>query len=963
MADPRVVSGFKPYTKEIVYSIVANKSSGSHLWDIDGNEYIDALNGFGSNLLGYQHPVLKNAILEQVEKGYEIGPQHELAGEVSKLICEFTGFDRAALCNTGSEAVLGAMRIARTVTGRSLIVAFSGSYHGINDEVIIRGTKKLKSFPAAPGIMPEAVQNMLILDYGTEETLNIIRERANEIAAVLVEPVQSRRPEFQPVAFLKEVREITLKSETVLIFDEVITGFRAHQGGAQALFGIKADLGTYGKVIGGGLPIGAIAGKKQFMDALDGGFWQYGDASFPEAGVTYFAGTFVRHPLALAAGKASLEYMKAKGPEFQSGLNKNTAYLAGLLNDTIEELGLPLFAAHFGSLWKIKFKEEYPYSELLFTLMRYKGIHIWDGFPCFLTEAHTLDEIKQIAERFKESVSELMRVNLIPLNESPALTASERSGINPILQPPVPGARLGRDQLGNPAWFITDPENPKNIFRLSQTVKMIDRTKNIIYKQVDFDPFLGGEIIRTAPSTEPQIEIWTSCMLGGNDASRAYNESVSLRLTGSIDLSLLKETIKRIAERHEALRSAFSRDGATILIFDRVFAELTYTDLSGLSTNDQEEEIKNYVHRDALFLFDLLNGPLFKTGLQKISDQDYHFTLPGHHIICDGWSLGIILQDISKIYSALVRKTDPDLEEATLLTDFAYEQLDFSKSSERKTNEQFWLSQYEQDIPVLDIPTDHERPQLRTFKSNRLDFNISQELIHSLKETGRAEGSSLVITFLAAFEIFLHFLTGQKNIVVGLPASGQAVTGHYDLVGHCVNFLPLRSYPNKNYSFKEYLKIRKSAMLDAFDHQQITWGNLLKNLKIARDPSRIPLAPVVFNVDMGLDDGVSFENLEYKLISNPRAFESFELFINASGSENYFVLEWSYNTQLFEQQTIQQMMAGFEQILKFITTHPDQKLKELIQQDSENFLSAPIFKRSIAVTKIKTTDFSEELLP
>lgn len=460
MADPRVVSGFKPYTKEIVYSIVANKSAGSHLWDIDGNEYIDALNGFGSNLLGYQHPVLKNAILEQVEKGYEIGPQHELAGEVSELICEFTGFDRAALCNTGSEAVLGAMRIARTVTGRSLIVSFSGSYHGINDEVIIRGTKKLKSFPAAPGIMPEAVQNMLVLDYGTEESLNIIRERAHEIAAVLVEPVQSRRPEFQPIEFLKEIREITLKSETVLIFDEVITGFRAHQGGAQAIFGIQADLGTYGKVIGGGLPIGAIAGKKQFMDALDGGFWTYGDASYPEAGVTYFAGTFVRHPLALAAGKASLEYMKAKGPEFQLSLNNNTTYLAGLLNDTIEELGLPLFAAHFGSLWKIKFTAEYPYSELLFTLMRYKGIHIWDGFPCFLTEAHTLDEINQIAAKFKESASELMKTGLIPLNESPALNEAGHSNGISVLQPPVPGARLGRDQSGNPAWFITDQENP-----------------------------------------------------------------------------------------------------------------------------------------------------------------------------------------------------------------------------------------------------------------------------------------------------------------------------------------------------------------------------------------------------------------------------------------------------------------------------------------------------------------------
>src|SRR5690606_31212068 len=121
MADPRVVSGFKPATKEIVYQLVVDKSKGSHLWDIDGNEYIDMPNGFGSNMLRYQPDFIKNALIEQIEKGYEIGPQHVLAGEVSELICEFTKHDRAALCNTGSEAVLGAMRIARTVTGRSLI--------------------------------------------------------------------------------------------------------------------------------------------------------------------------------------------------------------------------------------------------------------------------------------------------------------------------------------------------------------------------------------------------------------------------------------------------------------------------------------------------------------------------------------------------------------------------------------------------------------------------------------------------------------------------------------------------------------------------------------------------------------------------------------------------------------------------------------------------------------------------
>ncbi len=467
MSDPRVVSGFRPLTKELVYSLVVNKSKGSRLWDIDGNEYIDALNGFGSNMLGYQPEVITNALIKQIEQGYEIGPQHELAGDVCRLICEFTNMDRAGLCNTGSEAVLGAMRIARTVTGRSTIVAFSGSYHGIVDEVIVRGTKKLKSFPAAPGIMPEAVQNMLILDYGTEESLKIIRERAQDLAAVLVEPVQSRRPEFRPVEFLKEVRRITEQSGTALIFDEVISGFRFHPGGAQALFGVKADIGTYGKVVGAGISIGVIAGKKAFMDALDGGYWQFGDNSTPEAGVTYFAGTFVRHPLALATSLASLTYMKEQGPQLQAGLNANTEYLANGLNQVSKEFGTPIYIAHYGSLWKIKYKEEYPYSELLFTMMRHKGIHIQDGFPCFLTTAHSKADIDRIISNFRESVSELKQVGLIPAYQHPENeNKSTVDTVDKYAVPPVPNARLGKDKDGNPAWFIRDEKNPGKYLQL-----------------------------------------------------------------------------------------------------------------------------------------------------------------------------------------------------------------------------------------------------------------------------------------------------------------------------------------------------------------------------------------------------------------------------------------------------------------------------------------------------------------
>jgi amino acid adenylation domain-containing protein len=460
LADPRVVTGFKPELKELIYQAVVDKSKGCRMWDIDGNEYIDVLNGFGSNFLGYNSPVIMKAVEEQLKNGYELGPQHPLAGEMTRLICEFTGYDRAGLCNTGSEAVLGAMRIARTVTGRNLIVCFNGSYHGINDEVIVRGTRKLQSFPAAAGIPRESVQNMLVLDYGTDEALEIIRSRAGELAAVMIEPIQSRRADFTPREFIHEVRKITSENGCLLIFDEVITGFRLLPGGAQEFYNVKADVSTYGKVIGGGMPIGAIAGRKEYMDALDGGFWKFGDDSVPEAGVTYFAGTFVRHPLALAAGTAVLHHLKERGKAIYDKLNGNTTHLVNKVNEYCSESGALYHLVSFGSLFKVKWDEEQPYGELLFLLLRHKGIHIYDGFPCFVTDAFTDEDIETVINSFVEVTNELQQMGFLPSKlHSQSPRSNGQNGFSPD-HPPVPGARLGKDAGGNPAWFVADPDRP-----------------------------------------------------------------------------------------------------------------------------------------------------------------------------------------------------------------------------------------------------------------------------------------------------------------------------------------------------------------------------------------------------------------------------------------------------------------------------------------------------------------------
>lgn len=455
LADPRTVSGFRPEIKELVYPIVVDRSEGSFLWDLDGNGYIDATCGFGSMFFGHRASFVNDAIARQLATGWEIGPQTPLAGECARLFTQATGLARVAFCNTGSEAVIAAVRLARTVTGKPLIVSFTGDYHGIQDEVIVRAGIGGRSIPAAPGIPNEAVANMLILDYGDTDALRIIRERADEIAGVLIEPVQSRRPDFTPHEFLQQLRELTRELDVAFIMDEVITGFRSGLRGAQAFYGVEADIAIYGKVFGGGMPVGAVAGSARYLDALDGGAWHYGDDSVPEAGVTYFAGTFVRHPLTLAAVRASLLAL-LEHPQWPDEVSDKTARMVERINADCAAVGAPLHLVRYASLWKPKFDCEQSQGDLLFFLLRERGVHIWEGRPCFLSLAHSEHDCEQIVEAFRYAIACMQDGDLFDLPANADGRSIAAGAASP--QPPVAGARIGRDAAGNPGWFIADPQ-------------------------------------------------------------------------------------------------------------------------------------------------------------------------------------------------------------------------------------------------------------------------------------------------------------------------------------------------------------------------------------------------------------------------------------------------------------------------------------------------------------------------
>ncbi len=947
LADPRTVSGFTPWLKEMVYPIVTKRAKGSRLWDEDDNEYIDLTNGFGLNFFGWSPDFITDALKAQLDRGIEIGPQTALAGKVAKMITELTGMERVAFCNTGSEAVMAAFRIARTVSGRDRVVLFADSYHGTFDEVLVRGGANLKSLPAAPGLMPTAVENILVLEYGSDNALATIREYADEIAAVIVEPIQSRHPQLQPREFLQELRKITAQSEIALIFDEVVNGFRVAQGGAQEFYGIRADIATYGKVVGGGLPIGILTGSSKYMDALDGGFWQFGDDSIPEIGVTFFAGTFVRHPLALAAVEAVLTKLKAGGGELQTALANKAKYLVNELIEHFKLVGAPINVEYCSSFFYLTFPPTEAYGSLLYYLLREKGIHIWEFRPCFLTLAHSDADIEQILWAFKVCLAEMQSAGFLS-------GAGNAVVINQNL-PPQPGAKMGKDRDGNPAWFIADPERAGKYLQvqlsqsnsipetaaamessgqsdLSRSVREAESAKNIAssnYKSVDFAPFAEGEILLTAPATESQKEIWLSVQMS-EQANLACLLSQSLRLQGQLNLPSLQQAFQLLIMRHESLRTTFSGDGSTILIAKSIDQSFAAIDLSGLDDQLQAQKIDQYIKQSISEPFNLQSSPLFRVDILKLSEQEHFIIFTIHHIICDGWSLGVIMSEIAELYSALNKGVEHNLDQPEHFSEYAFLEQAKIDSLEIAKTEDYWLNKFAQLPPIVDLPADYQRPLVRTFNSACENYTLSASLVEKLKQLGIKNGSSLTTVMLVAFEVFLSKLTGQTKLVVGVPTSGQTTTGKYNLVGHCVNFLPLYSNVDNNSNFSEYLRARNSSILDDYDHQEFTFGSLLQKLAVPRDASRIPLITAVFNIDLDSGSPNDFDRLKVESSLNRGAFSTFEFFLNGASTANgQIALDCQYNTNLFSGDTIQRRLSEFASLLTHIVEQENQPISHL----------------------------------
>ncbi|MEO8150318.1 MAG: amino acid adenylation domain-containing protein [Bacteroidia bacterium] len=444
---------------------------------------------------------------------------------------------------------------------------------------------------------------------------------------------------------------------------------------------------------------------------------------------------------------------------------------------------------------------------------------------------------------------------------------------------------------------------------------------------VDFDPFV--EIDSFISTSESQREILSSVKLGNDAANCAYNESLTIKLIGSFNYEALVKAANAVVKRHGSLRATFIDDGFKMRIASQLAIDVPLIDLGRIPEEQRDEHFKEIILEDVSAPFDLPNGPLFDVKVVRFIPGLHYVVITAHHVVCDGWSTGIIMQDLSKFYNMFAYNKEVELDAAHQYDEYIQSEIDFEQSEEYTKTEAFWLNLFKDYNHFFEMPVDKARPALRTYNAKRFDVAIDVETVTALKKTAAKNSCSFINTLIAAFEVYLYRVTQQTEIVLGLPSAGQSISDKYSLVGHCVNLLPLKTSIDGHLPFSTYLKERKKSLFDALENQRYTFGTLIKKLNVHRDPSRIPLVPVAFNADLGIADGVAFEGLEMEVMSNPRTFENFEIFLNATGQNGKLILECTYNTDLYDDELMQNRMHEFVRLLQSIVKNADEIIDEI----------------------------------
>ena len=341
------VRAFQSVNKE--YPIFIKSGNGSKLYDEDGNEYVDMIGSWGPMILGHNYPKVLEVVKKELEKGTSFGLPTKKEVKLAELVKScFPSIEKLRLTTSGTEAAMASVRVARAFTGKNKIIKFEGCYHGHSDSLLVKAGSGLLTFEHqdSNGITEGVVKDTITLPFGDFDKLKKTLENDNDIACVIIEPIPANMGLIETEKeYLEKVREITKEKNVVLIFDEVISGFRVSLGGAQKVFGITPDLTVLGKIIGGGYPVGGFGGKKEIMNLIS------------PVGNVYHAGTLSGNPISVAAGIETISILK-ENPEIYENINKKTENLVNKINELIKKYDIPASVNHFGSLFTIFFSKE-----------------------------------------------------------------------------------------------------------------------------------------------------------------------------------------------------------------------------------------------------------------------------------------------------------------------------------------------------------------------------------------------------------------------------------------------------------------------------------------------------------------------------------------------------------------------------------------------------------------------------
>jgi amino acid adenylation domain-containing protein len=429
------------------------------------------------------------------------------------------------------------------------------------------------------------------------------------------------------------------------------------------------------------------------------------------------------------------------------------------------------------------------------------------------------------------------------------------------------------------------------------------------------------------PLTDAQREVWFASQMG-DAASCTFNESRLLRLRGTLAVDSMMAALQKLVARHEALRTTFAPAGDVQQIHRELTLKVPTVDWSGLATDEREVRLESLQQEEARQPFDLVHGPLLRARLIGLGKQHHVLMLTVHHLVCDGHAFGIVLCELGELYSAAVHQVPETLPPPLPLGEYAARVAERKQDTGYAAAETFWLDQFAGGAPALELPTDGPRPAAWTFAGARETHRLPAGLGQELKRLGSQQGCTLFTTLLAVYGLWLRRLTGREELVVGIPTADRAMDGGDRLVGHCINFLPLRCRIPDDLDFAGLLQEVKQDFLKAFEHRQFTFGSLIQKLNLPRDQSRMPLVQATFNVEH-LAGGLKFSGLECELSANPHSFTGFDLNFNVLETDGTLLLDCRYNTALFSAATIRRWLGHFQTLLESAVARPQRQVARL----------------------------------